>query len=163
MLYRFCFKEHFLRISSYICRWQGVIIVLFPSCVSIVIAYKNPTPDGVVGFDYNTYGNYVMMIILATVLSVSALLISYYVYYFNICNCWGIKYICNALTWFGKNTIVILGFDLMLNRLCTSIIMNLHLKGLFIITLKLAFDAILILGWTCLKGILNRLDLITVG
>ena len=99
-----------------------------------------------VGFDYNTYGNYVMIIILATVLSVSALLISYYVYYFNICNCWGIKYICNALTWFGKNTIVILGFDLMLNRLCTSIIMNLHLKGLFIITLKLAFDAILILG-----------------
>ena len=32
-----------------------------------------------------------------------------------------------------------------------------------IIILKLAFDVILILGWNCLKGKLNRLDLKNVG
>ena len=145
----FFIKKEYGEIFWSLNKYLTVVIILF--IIAILMAYKNPTPAGMVGFDYNTYGDFVMMIVPAVVISVVAMFFSFLIYEKKINDFRGIKQICNIVSWLGKNTLVVFGFDLMINRLAIHAVSVLDANRFFVIVIKLVIDIMLIVVWNYIK------------
>lgn len=148
----YVFKENGQEINVFVEK-RKVLFFILTIFIGLATAYFNPTPVGMVAFDANIYGDFVMMLIPATCLSIVFFEGSYYLYKMELHNNMIFKYIFRFVEWLGENTIYILGFDLMVNWVAYYfVVTKLNFSALLMTLAKIMIDVVIILFVKGFKG-----------